>query len=212
MLLLLCLVRSKHHFKILGSKVHLRKSSSLRRCHYDSSPSLRLLGSKGVLGAVCVHHGRLGGRRQMQAIARRATSPPPPPPTPTMIKKGKIVPSYDMKYPKNNYVSFHVNEWMNEWYGLDLWCCILNFELLRLVSIDIWQEIRILEHYTILWSSTDLGCSWIINPKTILSKLKNTQASFSSKMFGWWKRLKSRCSLAKYEKMQTRLIEPNWVS
>ena len=127
-------------------------------------------------------------------------------------KKGKIVPSYDMKYPKNNYVSFHVNEWMNEWYGLDLWCCILNFELLRLVSIDIWQEIRILEHYTILWSSTDLGCSWIINPKTILSKLKNTQASFSSKMFGWWKRLKSRCSLAKYEKMQTRLIEPNWVS
>ena len=82
------LVRSKHHFKILGSKVHLRKSSNLR-CHYDSSPSLRLLGSKGVLGAVCVHHGRLGGRRQMQAIARRATSPPPPPPTPTMIKKRK---------------------------------------------------------------------------------------------------------------------------
>ena len=79
------LVRSKH-FKILGSKVHLRKSSSLRRCHYDSSPSLRLLGSKGVLEAVCVHHGRLGGRRQMQAIARRATSPPPP----TVIKNMKI--------------------------------------------------------------------------------------------------------------------------
>ena len=88
------LVRSKH-FKILGSKVHLRKSSSLRRCHYDSSPSLRLLGSKGVLEAVCVHHGRLGGRRQMQAIARRATSPPPPP---TVIKNMKIRASCGKSY------------------------------------------------------------------------------------------------------------------
>ena len=48
------LVRSKHHFKILGSKVHLRKSSNLR-CHYDSPrPALDFLVQK-VFSEQCVY-------------------------------------------------------------------------------------------------------------------------------------------------------------
>ena len=161
MLLLLCLVRSKHHFKILGSKVHLRKSSSLRRCHYDSSPSLsRLLGSKGVLGAVCVHHhgGRLGGRRQMQAIARRATSPTSSSNSHSDQKYWKSAQNcysldwswkrfrqINMKFPKN-YLSMSLNETHEICDAIGsvscIHCCI-EFLTYCGQPVDIWRKMRL---------------------------------------------------------------------